>query len=339
MKIIIPGGSGQVGTMLARALHRQGHQVVVLTRRPVRAPWRTLYWDGLTLGPWVEVLDGADAVINLVGRSVNCRYNAANRREILESRVQSTRLIGQAIQHVPRPPHTWLQASTATIYAHRYDAPNDEMNGIVGGDMADGPASWRFSVDVAQAWEKALDEADTPQTRKVALRSAMIMSPDSGGVFATLSGLARSGLGGRAGDGRQYVSWIHEEDFVRAVIWLLEKRAFSGVVNLAAPNPLPQVEFMGALRRAWGAWFGLPAGRRLLELGAFFLRTETELILKSRRVIPGRLLEAGFSFNYPTWPAAASDLVHAWRYRSGRLGQTDIFIGTISYKAGNPGKC
>ncbi|MCB0031439.1 MAG: DUF1731 domain-containing protein, partial [Anaerolineales bacterium] len=160
-----------------------------------------------------------------------------------------------------------------------------------------------------------------------------------GGVFATLSGLARSGLGGRAGDGRQYVSWIHEEDFVRAVIWLLEKRAFSGVVNLAAPNPLPQVEFMGALRRAWGAWFGLPAGRRLLELGAFFLRTETELILKSRRVIPGRLLEAGFSFNYPTWPAAASDLVHAWRYRSGRLGQTDIFIGTISYKAGNPGKC
>ena len=246
--------------------------------------------------------------MNLAGRSVNCRYNAANRRAIMDSRVVSTRAIGDAVANASRPPRVWLQASTATIYAHRYDAPNDEETGILGGDEADAPDTWRFSIDVAKSWEKAVDAASTPETRKVKLRSAMVMSPDPGGVFDTLLTLVRRGLGGRAGDGRQYVSWIHDLDFIRAVYWLIEREDLEGSINLAAPNPLPNAEFMGALREAWGISFGLPASRWMLEIGAVFMRTETELVLKSRRVVPALLEKSGFRFNFPTWPEAARDL-------------------------------
>ncbi len=243
-RIIIPGGSGQVGTLLARAFHQEGHDVVVLSRRPAPAPWRVVAWDAHTLGDWAKKVDGAAVVINLAGRSVNCRYRARERREILESRVQSTRLVGQAIARATSPPAVWLQASTATIYAHRFDAPNDERNGILGGREPGVPDTWRFSIDVALAWEQALNEAQTPHTRKVALRSAMTMSPDAGGVFDVLLGLVRRGLGGHAGDGRQYVSWIHEIDFIRAVRWLIEHEYLDGPVNLAAPQPLPNADFM-----------------------------------------------------------------------------------------------
>jgi uncharacterized protein len=312
LKVAIPGGSGQVGTMLARHFHRDGHEVVVLSRRPTSTPWRTIAWDAQTLGSWAAELDGASAVINLAGRSVNCRYTSANRRAILESRVHSTRVVGQAIAQAHNPPPVWLQASTATIYAHRFEAPNDEDTGILGSSEPDAPASWRFSIDVATAWEKAVDEAPTPRTRKVKLRSAMTMSPDPGGVFDVLLGLVRWGLGGTAGNGRQYVSWIHEHDFVRAVSWLIEHDEIEGPVNLAAPNPLPNADFMRMLRQAWGISFGLPAPAWLLEIGAVFLRTETELVLKSRRVIPGRLLRAGFAFEFPDWPEAAADLYQRW---------------------------
>jgi uncharacterized protein (TIGR01777 family) len=247
-------------------------------------------------------------VVNLAGRSVNCRYHAANRREILDSRVQSTRAVGEAIARAARPPRVWLQASTATIYAHRYDAPNDERTGVVGGSEPDAPDTWRFSIDVASAWERALDGAVTPYTRKVAMRSAMTMSPDRGGVFDTLLWLVRRGVGGRAGDGRQYVSWVHDRDFVRAVEWLIDRDDMSGPVNICSPNPLPHAEFMRALREAWGAWVGLPATRWMLELGAWAMRTETELVLKSRRVVPTLLLKSGFPFEFPDWPAAARDL-------------------------------
>jgi uncharacterized protein (TIGR01777 family) len=308
MKIVIPGGSGQVGTILARAFHDDGHHVVVLSRRPDVRPWRVVSWDGATLGDWRREIDGSDIVINLTGRSVNCRYTSANRDEILQSRLLSTGAVGRAIGKATRPPRVWLQASTATIYSHRYDGPNDERSGILGGHEPHAPESWRFSIDVAKAWERAFEEAVTPRTRKVALRSAMILSPDRGGVFDALRGLARRGLGGSLGDGRQFMSWIHHEDFVAAVRWIIGRDDFDGAVNVASPHPLPNAEFMRLLREACGVSFGLPAREWMLEIGAIFMRTETELILKSRRVIPARLLEEGFTFMFPTWNDAARDL-------------------------------
>jgi uncharacterized protein (TIGR01777 family) len=313
MKIVLPGGSGQVGTMLARAFQGAGHEVVVLSRAPRPVSWRTVRWDAETLGDWAREIDGADVVINLAGRNVNCRYTERNRRLIKESRVNSTRIVGRAIAEATNEPQVWLQASTATIYAHRYDAANDEFTGIIGGSEADAPAKWRYSIEVAQAWEQAATAAETPQTRKVLMRSAMIMSPDRGGIFDVLLRLVRYGLGGKVGDGRQYVSWIHDQDFVSAVNWLIEHEEVAGVVNIASPNPLPYAEFMSALRSAWGVRIGLPATRWMLELGTFALRTESELVLKSRRVIPGRLTAAAFRFEYPEWGAAAVDLCERWR--------------------------
>ncbi len=308
MKIIIPGGSGQVGTVLARAFHQRGHEVVVLSRKPVNAPWRMVEWDGETLGEWVSEFESADAVINLAGQSVNCRYHDHNRKVIKDSRLKSTKVVGDAIAQAWKPPGVWLQASTATIYAHRFDAPNDEANGFIGGSEPNAPDTWRFSIDVATSWERALNQAPTPLTRKVLMRSAIIMNPDPGSPFDMLLRLVRFGLGGQAGDGKQYVSWIHDQDFVRAVLWLIEHEQFAGPVNLAAPNPLTNAEFMRALRSAWGMPFGLPATEWMLEIGALVLRTETELILKSRRVIPTRLLQSGFDFQFPAWPDAARDL-------------------------------
>ncbi|MBV9863857.1 MAG: TIGR01777 family oxidoreductase [Abitibacteriaceae bacterium] len=319
MKIIIPGGTGQVGSLLADFFYKSGHEVVVLSRQgghPLQyEPWQIATWDAATLGDWATHLEGSDVVINLAGRSVNCRYNAANRQAIMESRVNSTRVIGEAIAQAAHPPRLWLQASTAAIYAHRYDAPNDELTGILGGDEPNVPDTWRFSIDVAKAWEKTLDEAVTPHTRKVKLRSAMVMSPDAGGVFDVLLGLVRRGLGGWAGNGRQYVSWIHYQDFLHSIQWLIEHEQLEGAINITAPNPLPNAQFMSDLRKAWGASFGLSATEWILEIGTFFMHTETELVLKSRRVIPTRLLQSGFTFQFPTWPTAARDLCQQWRER------------------------
>ena len=228
MRIVIAGGSGQVGTILARALHADGHEIVVLSRSARKLPWRVVAWDGATLGRWAREIDGADAMINLAGRSVNCRYTARNRRLIMESRVRSTRVVGEAIAAAQRPPPIWLQASTATIYSHRYDADNDDITGALGGNEPEAPDTWTFSIDVAHAWEQEASAAPTPHTRKVLMRSAMVMSPDRGGVFDTLLRLARLGLGGRAGNGRQYVSWVHERDFVRAVRWLIDSDELAG---------------------------------------------------------------------------------------------------------------
>lgn len=309
MRIVIPGGSGQVGTILARHFRSRGDEVTVLARRAnPGARWPVVHWDGHTLDDWVGCLEGADAVINLAGRSVNCRYTAENRRLIMDSRLDSTRITGEAIALLSVPPRVWLQASTATIYAHRFDAPNDEATGILGGAEPNAPDTWRFSIDVAKSWEKACTDADTPRTRKVLMRSAMIMSPDRAGIFDTLLTLVRRGLGGNAAGGRQCVSWVHDADFCRAIDWLINHDDVSGPVNIASPNPLPYADFMRALRRAAGVRIGLPATRWMLELGAFLMRTETELVLKSRRVVPGRLLASGFTFEFPDWPAAADDL-------------------------------
>jgi hypothetical protein len=238
--------------------------------------------------------------------------------EIMASRVDSTRVVGKAIAGAAHPPHLWLQASTATIYAHRYDAANDEASGVLGGSEANAPDTWRFSIDVAKAWEAAATDAGLlPKTRLVLMRSALTLSPDRGGIFDILLRLVRCGLGGQAGDGRQYISWVHELDFVGAVRWIMEHEDLGGPVNTASPEPLPNAEFMRVLRKAWGARIGLPATNWMLEMGAVAMRTETELILKSRRVIPGRLLASGYKFRLPGWENAARDLCEAWRRTRG----------------------
>lgn len=303
-----------MGQVLARAFQKEGHEVVIFTRRTdVNGIGRAVLWDGQTLGDWVEELEDADVVINLAGRSVNCRYNARNREEIVRSRVDSTKAIGHAIGRISRPPRLWLQAATATIYAHRYDAVNDEASGILDAKEESSPKTWRFSIDVANAWEGAFNDASVPRTRKVLLRSALTMSPDRGGVFDVLLGLVRHGLGGRMGDGRQYISWIHDADLVRAISWLISREDFHGIVNIASPNPLPNADFMRILRETWGTRIGLAAPKWMLEIGTFLMRTETELVLKSRRVTPGRLLQDGFQFRFPDWTEAARDLCQRWR--------------------------
>lgn len=311
MKLIIAGGSGNVGAVLLRAFAKQGAEIVVLSRsdRPIKNATRVVRWDGETLGEWRHEIDGADGVINLAGRTVDCRYHARNLAEMLESRLRSTSVIGEAIRDARRTPKVWLQAGTATIYAHRYDAPNDEASGIIGGDESEAPPKWNASVAIARAWELALERAETPHTRKVMMRSAMVMSADKGSVFDVLAKLARRGLGGTIGDGKQFVSWVHEDDFAKAVNWLIEHDEFDGSVNIAAPEPLPNRNFMRTLRKACGRAWGLPSPEWLLEIGCWALRTESELVLKSRRVIAGRLTDAGFQFTYPKWHDASQNLV------------------------------
>jgi uncharacterized protein (TIGR01777 family) len=299
MRIVIPGGTGQIGGFLRPALVAAGHDVTIVGRR------EGVRWDGRTLDP--SVVDGADAVVNLAGRSVNCRYTEANVREMMSSRTDSTRAVGDAIAGAAHPPRVWLQMSTATIYAHRVDAPNDEATGVIGGAEPDVPRYWDHSVEIARRWEEEQERADTPATRKVALRTAMVMSTDKGGAFPALRRMAKLGLGGPVAGGTQYISWLHEEDFVRAVRFLLTAD-LSGPVNLAAPNPVSQRDFMRALRSVYRIPFGLPATRWMAELGAWAVRSDTELLLKSRRVVPTRLLDAGFTFNHPTWPEAARNL-------------------------------
>ncbi|MBY8884677.1 DUF1731 domain-containing protein [Streptomyces sp. PTM05] len=313
MKVVLPGGTGQVGRILNRALTAAGHRVVVLSRNPIDST--QIRWDGRTLGPWTEVIDGSDAVINLAGRSVSCRYTSANLQAMMDSRVDSASVVGRAIAAADQPPRVWLQMSTATIYAHCFDAPNDEATGMLGGREPGVPDYWAYSVEIAKNWEREQEQTHTPHTRKVALRSAMVMSPDRAGVFDYLLWLTRLGLGGPVAGGAQFISWIHDHDFTRAVQFLLDNDGLTGPVNLAAPGPLPQRTFMRDLRTAWGIPIGLPATRSMAELGAFVLRSDTELLMKSRRVVPGRLLEAGFTFDYPQWPQAADDLVGRVRQR------------------------
>lgn len=306
-KIVLAGGGGFLGGMLQRWFAGKGWEVVVLTRRGGIAGEfaRFVEWDGESVGEWQTELEGAKALINLAGRSVACRYHAKNRREIWDSRILSTRALGKAVAGCPMPPSVWLNSSTATIYRHSEDRAMDEWTGEIGATRV---AKDQFSVDVAKAWELEFREWDTPHTRKVALRTAMVLGSEPGGVFHVLRRLTAMGLGGRMGCGGQFVSWIHERDFCRAIDWLLNHNEISGVINLAAPEPIPNVEMMKCYRELLGVPFELPASRLMLEVGAWLMRTETELIIKSRRVIPGRLAREGFDFEFEHMADALTDL-------------------------------
>lgn len=305
-RIVVAGGSGFLGRTLTAWYAKQGRELTVLSRRPVDGEGaRTVAWDGENLGDWVDALDGADALINLAGRSVNCRYHARNRREIMDSRVLSTRVLGRAMRECASPPPVWLNASTATIYKHTYGAPHDEANGTI---EATAEAKDAFSIEVARAWEQEFADATLPATRKIVMRTALVLGNEPGGVFPILRRLTRCFLGGPMAGGRPYVSWIHAEDFCRAVDWLMTEPGADGVYNLCSPNPVPNSELMAALQNALGVPFGLPATRWMLAIGAFVLRTETELLIKSRRVAPARLLAEGFAFRHPDLEEAIADL-------------------------------
>lgn len=307
--------------MLAGYFQERGHHVTVLTRSPYTASWTTVHWDGAHQGPWIETLEGADVCIHLSGRGIDCRYTARNRRELHDSRIGPTRALHQAFAMLANPPWLWMNASAATIYRHALDRDMDEATGEVGGNelveswmgRRRAPEKWNWTVRLVRDWERAFFSTPTPRTRKIALRTSLVMSPTPGGVFARLSRLARVGLGGTQGNGRQYVSWMHGADYARALEFLIGNEQIEGAVNMTAPHPLPNREFLAELREVWNMPNGLPAPAPLLKLGMFFLRTEPELVLKSRRVIPKKLLDAGFEFRFPTWPEAAEDLVRQWR--------------------------
>lgn len=299
---MLAGGNGYLGRALAAFWIGQGSDVVVLSRRPGESSsqLRHVQWNGETLGPWARELDGADALINMAGRTVNCRYNARNRAEIYQSRLRSTRILGEAIAAAAAPPRVWVNAGSATIYRHAEDRAMDEATGDIGTG---------FSVDVCLQWEKALAGAPTPHTRKVALRTALVLGPGQGGVMDAFRQITRLGLGGTLGPGTQYVSWVHLDDFVHAIRWVIDHPELAGPVNCASPHPVVNAEFMRTLRAVCRQPLGLPATRWMLEVGAFFLGTETELLLKSRRVVPTRLLESGFQFRYPELRAALQQIV------------------------------
>jgi hypothetical protein len=327
MRIVIPGGSGQVGQMLARHFQQLGHHVTVLTRGPYSANWQTVHWDGETPGSWTEYLEGADACINLTGHTINCRPTLANRQAIYRSRIGSTRLLHQVIAGLADPPKLWMNASAATLYrrlvnANKIDLPLDESSPItdvvIPIDAAGAPPWSRqrgFTQRVVRDWEAAFFSAETPRTRKIALRSAVTFSPVPGNVFAVLSNLVRLSFGGTQGSGRQFIPWIHETDYARAIEFLIARADLDGPFNLAAPNPVQNRQFMEALRDAWNMPNGFPAPTLAILLGALVMGTNPELVLSSCRAVPTRLLQAGFEFHFPYWQEAAEDLVRKWKNR------------------------
>lgn len=311
-RLVIAGGTGFLGNLLTHHFVAQSWDVVLLTRspKPGSGPVRSVAWDGKSRGSWTRELEGARALINLAGLSVNCRYHRRNRQRLLDSRLESTSALGEAVAQCSCPPPVWLNASTATIYRHTFGPAWDE-SGDIGGCPE---AKDIFSVHLATEWERAFQASHTPATRKVALRTSMVLGHARNSVLPNLLRLGRLGLGGSLAGGRQFVSWMHQEDFVRAVSWILEHETLSGPVNLAAPHPVTNAEFMAAIRAVCKMPIGLPAPLWLLEIGAFLIRTETELLIKSRRVIPGKLLADGFTFRHPELTEALQELQRSRRH-------------------------
>jgi uncharacterized protein (TIGR01777 family) len=301
MKIIIAGGSGYLGSLAAAYYAERGAEVIILSRRSrvSKGNIRSVLWDGKRAGPWKIELEGAELLINLAGKSVDCRYNEHNKLEILESRVASVRALGQAISDLKIPPRCWIQSSTATIYRHAEDLPQDEFSGEAGEG---------FSVDVCRAWEKSFTSLELPQTRKIVLRTGIVLG-NGGGAFPILKRLARLGLGGTMGRGTQYISWIHEADFIAVMEWLRGHSTAEGIYNCTAPWPLPNALFMQKLSSIAGTCISIRSPEWLLRIGAVIIGTETELILKSRWVKPTRLAKEGYEFQYPRADDALEQLL------------------------------
>ena len=295
-KLLIAGGTGFLGQSLEAYFQQRKDQVTILTRNPRAENHR--YWNGESLGEWIAEVEEADMVINLTGKSVDCRYTEANRAEILRSRVASTRVLGQAIAAADRPPAVWLNASSATIYVHADHQRMTEASGIIGDD---------FSMSVCQAWEETLFEFDLPETRQVPLRTSIALGK-GGGAFPKMKTITRLGLGGRQGSGEQWMSWIHITDFCRAIEHIIHHE-MEGPVNVTAPCPMRNWMFIRHLRSALGVPLGIPQPVALLELGAWLLGTETELLLKSRNVYPEHLLASGFEFQFTRAEGAIRDLI------------------------------
>ena len=312
-KIVIAGGTGFIGEEMIRYFGKD-NQLYIFTRQVPdalnnRNRYRSLSkedlqhvqyikWDGETTGDWVRYVDGADLVINLAGKSVNCRYTAKNKQEIFDSRTNSVNAIGKAIRLCKKTPELWINASSATIYRHAMDRRQDEYTGETAAD---------FSVQVCKKWESVLYEQDTPYTRKVALRMAITLG--AGGVLIPYFNLLKFGLGGRQGSGQQMYSWVHIEDTCRMVEWIFEHKNLSGTFNCSSPNPVTNEDFMHTLRKVTGHKFGLPAYEWMLKFGAPLIGTETELVLKSRWVVPTKIIETGFSFKYPLLEKALADII------------------------------
>ncbi|MBS1815861.1 MAG: TIGR01777 family oxidoreductase [Acidobacteria bacterium] len=313
MKIVLPGGSGQVGTVLARHFHQRGDKVVVLSRKAEQRLWRVVPWDGCTPGAWMQEIDGADVVVNLTGSTINTRYTPANRKLILNTRLDSTRVVGEAIRSATRKPKLWMNASAAGIYPHARGESFDEFTTRTGADDLSTPETWRFAADVCKQWEEVFTAEDVPGTRKIALRTTLLLNPNKGSVFDVLIGLVRKGLGGHQGDGRQCISWMHDADYVRAIDLLIDDESIAGPVNLCAPAATSNAEFMRELRRAAGIGIGLPAPEIAIKISAIFMRTEPWLVLKSVNTRPGVLQTAGFDFQYTDFGSAARNLVRRWK--------------------------
>jgi uncharacterized protein len=301
MKIVIAGGSGFLGKSLEKYFMKNAHEVWILTRKPKQ--FNEIYWDVSTsdttsIGNWAEKLENADVLINMTGKSVDCRYNEANKTEILNSRISSTKILQKAIENCKNPPKVWLNSSSATIYVHAETQLMDEENGVIGDD---------FSMNICKSWEKAFFEDKLNRTRKVALRTAIVLG-NEGEAIKKLKLITRLGLGGKQGRGNQKMSWIHVNDFCRAVEFVIQNTDIQGVINICSPNPLSNIEFMSELRKALKMPFGIDSPVWLLELASIFIQTETELLLKSRNVYPKRLLEHGFRFDFPTLDLALKEL-------------------------------
>ena len=300
-KIVLAGGNGYLGRVFANYYKDKASEIIILSRheKQTDANIRTVVWDGKTWGKWAAELVNADILINLCGKNVNCRYTDKNKKEIFASRLLPTEILGKTIHDLVEPPKLWINLSSATIDRHAEDHPQDEETGEIGNG---------FSVDVCNAWEAASNKYDTPKTRKVALRMGIVLGR-SDSVFPRLLNLVKLGLGGKQGDGKQYVSWVHEHDAARSIEWLADHPELQGIFNCTAPYPVKNTELMKVIRNINGNLIGLPAPKWLLEAGAVFIGTETELILKSRWVLPKRLMDAGFKFEFRHVKDAVSEIL------------------------------
>ena len=300
-KIVLAGGNGYLGGVLAKHFSSIADEVIILSRKPkaIEGNIKTILWDGKTEGNWVNNLNGASLMVNLCGKNVNCRYNDKNRQEIINSRVLPTNLLNRVIEQLERPPLLWINITSATIYRHAEDQAQDEITGEIG---------YGFSIDVCKIWEETFFQVTNPKTRKIALRLGIVLGRKDG-AFPRLLNLVRLGMGGKQGDGMQYVSWIHEQDVALSIEWLLDQKEIKGVVNCTAPDAIKNNELMKSLRKAYGVPFGLPTPAWLLEIGAKIIGTETELILKSRWVKPSVLLNSGFKFQYGFIDNAIHDIL------------------------------